>query len=249
MAVIWQTRAEGKTFQLRQAGGSLRLYTDGVFHTQWNPQRPLAGAVWDLLTLPMLHLPPENVQRVLVLGVGGGAVIRQLQTLCSPTAITGVELSPTHLQLARDHFGCDGPEVTLVEGDAIEWMKQYSGRPFDVIVEDIFCERDGFPERVIEADLTWVKTLCQHLTRKGALVMNFVSEAECRRSAAFSAPSLKRQFCARWRFSLPGYENQIGAFFRSKPSAEQYQQCLMQAYYQHPAMRRSKLDYQIQTDA
>jgi len=61
---------------VRSAGYSLRLYTDGVFHTQYNPGNPLTGHIWDLLMLPAFFYEPDTIKRVLVLGVGGVASIQ-----------------------------------------------------------------------------------------------------------------------------------------------------------------------------
>src|SRR5690606_3379912 len=117
MAIVWEKRVNKRLYQVRQAGESLRLYTDGTFHSQYNPRWPLNGSIWDLLILPALFCP-EKVQRVLVLGVGGGAVIRQLEQLVKPTTIVGIELDPVHIRVAREHFGLGKlPGVTLVEAD------------------------------------------------------------------------------------------------------------------------------------
>ena len=79
MSIVWEQVQGGTRYQVRRAGGSLRLYTNGVLHSQYNAARPLTGSVWDLLTVPAFLLAPGAVQRVLVLGIGGGAVIQQLR--------------------------------------------------------------------------------------------------------------------------------------------------------------------------
>ena len=52
MALLWERRVEGTLYQVRSAGRTRRLYTNGVFHSQYNPVRPVTGSVWDLLLLP-----------------------------------------------------------------------------------------------------------------------------------------------------------------------------------------------------
>ena len=97
MAVVWETVERGHHYQVRTAGRSVRLYKNDVFHSQWNESRPLSGGVWDLLFLPALFRPTGSVKRVLVLGVGGGAVIRQYLTLLPVEQIVGIELDPVHI--------------------------------------------------------------------------------------------------------------------------------------------------------
>ena len=58
----------GTRYEVRSHGASVRLYTNGVFHSQWNEGRPFAGGVWDCLSLPVLYRDPAAVRRVLVLG-------------------------------------------------------------------------------------------------------------------------------------------------------------------------------------
>ncbi len=45
---------------MRTAGKTLRLYTDGVFHSQFNPNHAVTGGVWDALMLPAFFYPAES---------------------------------------------------------------------------------------------------------------------------------------------------------------------------------------------
>gem|GEM_PF-4276042 len=58
----------------------------------------MSGGVWDLLFIPSLFLEAGAVKRVLLLGVGGGAVIRQYLTFMQIEKLVGVELDPMHLK-------------------------------------------------------------------------------------------------------------------------------------------------------
>ena len=42
MAILWQQTIDGNHYEVRTAGGSVRLYRNGVNHSQWNPKRPLS---------------------------------------------------------------------------------------------------------------------------------------------------------------------------------------------------------------
>src|SRR5262245_42256114 len=149
MAVIFSNRIAGVRYEVRTAGRSVRLYTKGAMHTQYHPVHKLTRGVWDLLALPALALP--RVQRVLLLGVGGGAVIHLLRHWCAGVEVTGVELNPVHLQLARRFFGLRLPDVKLVTGDARVFVEQYRGEPFDLVIEDLFGG-NGVPDRSFAAD-------------------------------------------------------------------------------------------------
>lgn len=245
MAVIWQKQVDGKRYEVRSAGETRRLYTDGVFHSQYNPKRMLTGNVWDLLSLPSFFLPAEQLRRALVLGVGGGAVIRQLRQWFPQIQITGVELDPTHLYIARRFFDLDDPAVTLIEADAISWMQTYDGPAFDLIVDDLFFEEAGEPCRAVAADKAWLTTLLAALTAHGMLVMNFISSRDLRNSGVFQHKSLQARFKGAYRFMTPLYENNIGVFLRQSQTLNQLRQRVMQIEKLQTEFSENRNKYQI----
>jgi hypothetical protein len=79
MAIIWAKCVSGVNYEVRSVENSLRLYTDGVFHSQYNSRQILTGHVWDLLLLPAFFYPKKKIKRILVMGVAGGAVLHMLR--------------------------------------------------------------------------------------------------------------------------------------------------------------------------
>ena len=107
MALVWKKKIRGANYEIRKAGNTTRLYTDGVFHSQFNPDNPITRSIWDLLMLPAYFYEPNTIKRILVLGVGGGSVIRLLHNYIQPDEITGIELNPVHVTIAKRFFGID----------------------------------------------------------------------------------------------------------------------------------------------
>ncbi len=243
MAILWSRKHQGKQYEVRSAGATRRLYTDGVFHSQFNPRRPVSGSVWDLLWLPALFYPRGAIRRVLVLGVGGGAVIRQLQHFLAPEHITGVELNPVHLQVAKRFFGVKG--VTLIQADARAWMKDYTGPPFDLIIDDLFGEEDGEPVRAIAADRVWAAQVIRQLNRGGLIVTNFVSPAELRASAYCKEAGISKKFSSIISCATPLYANAIGAFCRKPVKAEHLQGAMKSIVQMSKEVPRSRLNFQL----
>ena len=215
MAILWQKNLDGTRYEVRTAGKTRRLYTNGVFHSQFHPTRATTGGIWDLLMLPALFYPPKKIQRVLVLGVGGGAVIRQLHRFIEPAEIVGVELNPVHLEVAQRFFGVDKTMAQLHQADAIQWVRDYEGPKFDMIIEDLFGEEEGEPVRAVAADINWCRCLGKLLTREGMLVMNYIDLPEMRHSECLSRQNLSRTFKAAFQFTLPLYENVIVALLKT----------------------------------
>ncbi|MEN8169321.1 MAG: fused MFS/spermidine synthase [Pseudomonadota bacterium] len=245
MALLWSKQDGDTRYEVRSAGNTRRLYTNGVFHSQYNSRQPVTGSVWDLLLLPAFFLPPDTVRRVLVLGVGGGAVIRQLNHFFSPQQIVGVELNPVHLKVAREFFEVEQENVELYQDDARWWLKRYRGDPFDVIIDDIFTDADGEPQRAVAADGPWMRGLLKHLAPEGVLVCNFGSPQELSECACFWQPSIARRFEAVFQLTTPLYENAIGAFVRQPASSAVLRERLRDVPGLNPDHKSSKLNYRI----
>lgn len=214
MATIWHKTIQGVLYEVRSAGATRRLYTDGVFHSQYNPNQLLTGGIWDLLMLPALFYPREKIRHVLILGVGGGAVIRLFKTYVAPDSIIGVELNQQHLKLAQRFFGVKGKSVHLVQAEAVDWLQRYKGPAFDIVVDDLFTEHKGEPLRAVDLDGQWFSLINKNLSHHGVMVANTISTQELKHSAYMTNKSVSKQFPCAYRLSLPTYENTIAAFFK-----------------------------------
>lgn len=245
MAIEFDQHFQGRHYQVRSAGRTRRLYTDGVFHSQYNPSHGVTGSVWDLLFLPACFYNPDEIKRVLVLGVGGGAVIHMLNRFIAPESIVGVELSELHIQLAQRYFGLQYDNLELVRANAIDWVIDYVGEPFDLIIDDLYFEVAGQPQRAIAADASWFDVLMEHLSEQGALVMNFVSYREWRNSAWFSEPFVQEGFASVYQFATPTCHNAVVGFLRKDTETRMLRQNLKQTPLLNPERANCRLRYAI----
>jgi len=210
MSTLWETTRSGTHYSVRQAGGSVRLYSNGVFHSQWNKQRPFAGAVWDCLSLPCLYRPPQQCKRILLLGLGGGAGVRQLQTLVDFDFLQAIEIDSVHIQIARKWFGVSNRRIKITQADAIDWAFNYRGAGFDLIIDDLFGHSENEPQRAQPLNDVWVRRLRDALNKNGTLITNCISRSELVNAVPVFAAN---GFVQGYRWSLPEYENAIGVFF------------------------------------
>ncbi|SDK24607.1 spermidine synthase [Microbulbifer yueqingensis] len=221
MGLVWERCVGGRRYQVRRHGASVRLYTDGVFHSQWNSRDPLRGSLWELLLLPAFFRDSSEIRRVLVLGVGGGAVIRLLQRYVGPEQITGVDLDPVHLEVARSHFGAGGAGLVCEDAAAfVSRALQNGAGDYDLIVDDLFGEVGGEAQRTVSASPDWCRQLLRLLSPRGLVVANFGSRREMLASGWRSA-EVSGQLWGGWSAELPGYENCILATSRSPLSQRQ----------------------------
>ncbi len=244
MAILWQDERDGTRYEVRSAGASRRLYSNGVFHSQYNPGHAVTGSVWDLLALPAL-LVPGGVRRALVLGVGGGAAIHLLHRYLQAPAITGVELDPVHLRVAREHFGVSPAIATLHQGDAVAWLSGYRGPPFDYIIEDLFGEAGGEPVRAVAMDRGWMGLLSRNLSARGLLVANFAAPAELRSGAWCHDAVVRKALPHALQLSQPENDNVVAVFSRHTLAARALKPALDRQPQLAKARRQGQLAFVV----
>lgn len=205
------TTDDGSILSVRSAGKSMRLYRNGVFHTQWHPERPFDEAVWTLLAISGV-LAQRQPKRALLLGVAGGAVLHAWLKLFPNAQLTGVELCPDHLAVGQQWFGLDHPQIDLHCGDAQAWLAAYAGPAFDVIVEDCFDATNPNVERALALDPPWCRLLAQHLAPGGVLAVNAGGLGTLRQSGFVQDAALKKRFSNRSAVHVLDEMNRVGIF-------------------------------------
>lgn len=245
MAIIWSRRLSGVQYEVRSAGNSLRLYTDGVFHSQYNPGRLITGHVWDLLMLPAFFYPANKIKRVLVMGVAGGAVLHQLRHFVSPDEITGVELNKQHVSIGRRFFDLNKSPIKLIEADAVSWLENYQGEPFDMIIDDMFAEENGEPVPVKEASVEWFACMHRHLTHEGLIVRNFINRKALLRSAPIVDAQTHANFKSIFQFTSQYNENFVAAYLKVAASARQLRHRLCETPGLNPRLKTTRLRYSL----
>ena len=82
-----------------------------------------------------LAYPPET-SSVLIIGLGGGAVVQFLNRNFPEMRVDAVEIDPQVVAVARDYFGTtSGPRTRIFVGDGREYLQRASER-YDLIVLD-----------------------------------------------------------------------------------------------------------------
>lgn len=186
--------------KIGRKGRALRI--NGTFASWYEPGRPCTGSVWDALAAPLLLLPPARRRSVLILGLGGGSVARIVRALAPKAEIVGVELDPTVVSAAREHFDLDEIGVRIVEGDARRYIDR-TRRVFDAVLEDVFI---GSARTVRKPD--WLPEpglarAARRVARGGILVSNTIDET------AIVAAEMCRLYPATVGIEVEDYDNRI----------------------------------------
>src|SRR5262249_51187265 len=81
---------------------------------------------------------PREVKRVLILGLGGGAIPTYLGRFMPEVTIDSVELDPAVIDVAKKYFGMrDTSKSRLIDSDGRVFLKRRSDT-YDVIMVDAF---------------------------------------------------------------------------------------------------------------
>jgi spermidine synthase len=155
-----------------------------------------------------------------VLGLGGGSLVPALSRLVKPETLIGVESDPAHLEVAREFFQMADFGVEAVLADAREWVEQWSGAPFDLVIEDLFAPSNRNVTRGVPAEREWCRALTRLVAPGGSLVMNFGDWPEYRHSWA-ATNAAQRGWRRGFRLSTPDCHNAVVCWLRrSSSSAE-----------------------------
>ncbi len=129
---------------------------------------------------------------VLVLGMGGGTVIELLHSQFPNALITGVDIDPVIIDIAKKYFLTgDRTYLQLVTADARTYV-QKSTPAFDCIIIDIFIG-NAIPQFVkTNSFITYCK---QRLSPGGAICINYLQDREYREKS----DELNKALCSMFR--------------------------------------------------
>lgn len=139
--------------ELNLVDGRMILDTDDANYSYGSLQKILHRGLQELNF-------PSNIQRVLVLGLGGGSIVETIRVhFKSDAFIELVEIDPAMVSLANDIFKINQyANLRIVCADATQYVKE-SHAGFDLIVVDLFVNHT-IPEYFTQSDfLLQVKQL------------------------------------------------------------------------------------------
>lgn len=156
---------------------ALRFDGDGdAVQSLIDPQRPERLAMENLqyLMAILLFIPPPR--RILLLGIGGGALVHFLRHHYPQAVITGVEIDAVLLQRAQRELGLPAADDRLdyVIDDAADFIAR-SSETYDLIVTDIFTGPQS-PDWVIEP--AFLQAVRDRLSAEGGAAWNLLIASE-----------------------------------------------------------------------
>jgi spermidine synthase len=242
MPTVFRRDIGGTRYEVRSHGAVVRLYSDGVFHSAWNPRHGLTCRVWDMF-LVAAFATSRRPGRVLLLGTGGGTSLLQLRRFLNPAELIGVELDPVHIHVARRYFGVGDSVARLVEADATQWVPDWRGEKFDLVIEDLFGHRQGEPARAVPVDDDWAGALGRLLAPGGVLAVNFIAPKDLRASAL--AAGAGAGYAGAFQLRTASDANAVGVWSREAATPRQWRARVRAAPGLDERVRGCPLDYEI----
>ncbi|WP_310992358.1 spermidine synthase [Aequorivita marina] len=134
------------------------------------------GSLQKILEIGLTNVGLQSVENLLLLGMGGGSVIKSLrETFEYKNNIVAVEIDPEVIRLAKNEFGISASEkLQIVQEDAFEYVKTFNSsagteEKFQLIIIDLFIDLNVPP-------VFFEKEFCQNvsslLQKNGFIIFN-----------------------------------------------------------------------------
>lgn len=165
--LISKNRSEGNLIKVIERFGSLHLTING--RPQTNPQY---RANWRKLLTQCVQPASLTVSNILVLGLGGGDVIRVAQILWPAAHITAIEIDQEVIEVAKNYFDLRNTKsLKIICENAMDFLDKNRDK-FDVVIVDLY-EGDVVPS-FVDSDI-FISKIIESTNKNGFAVFNFAS--------------------------------------------------------------------------
>ncbi len=160
--------------QVVQVGSETQLVlNEGVgIHSIYDPNQLITNGPWDyFMVAPFFNNPPftpDRVRRVAVIGLGAGTGVRELTAAYGNIPIDGVEIDSTIVNLARQYFYMNEPNLRVVIQDGRYWLSTTSQK-YDIIAIDAY-QQPYIPFQLTTRE--FFQQVRDHLTPTGTVMIN-----------------------------------------------------------------------------
>lgn len=172
-------------------GELVRLISRQGTYSVYHPTRMFTGFSWDCLSLAGWFLP-QPPRRILLLGMGGGTVVRQCRFLYPQTEIHALEIDPQVVHLARRRFHLPRLRVRVVVGDAEEFVLNCKEQ-YDLVLDDVWRDDTEFVKSLF-GNPRYAPALDRCVARVGLYALNLWRHPPYKSEAPAAARVLHKYF-------------------------------------------------------
>ena len=189
--------------QVTEDENSINLSTNVAFGVQSRKMKSggMTGMYYDYaLAAPLMA---ENVEDVLILGLGTGTFAEQCLEYFPGCSVTGVEIDEKIVNISREYFGLP-EEVNAIVGDGRAWLTA-SDEQWDVIMVDAYQDIT-IPFQM--SSVEFFTEVYEHLKPGGVMVVNMSMRSESEGSMnEYLMDTIKSVFPCAWTVRVSGGTN------------------------------------------
>jgi predicted membrane-bound spermidine synthase len=209
---VYETESSYNYIQVVEGADGCRyllLNEGGAYHSIICPDDLTTLGPWDyFLIAPYFNPPPytpDQVESVALIGLAGGTMAHQYTEVYGPLPIDGIEIDPQVVQVGRDYFGMNQPNLNVIVADG-RYALARSEERYTVVGLDAY----RFP--YIPPHLTTVEFFQEvrdHLTDDGVVAINVGRAREDYRIVEAMQATLLRVFPSTYVIDVHGSLNAV----------------------------------------
>ena len=163
-------------------------------------------SVWSImLAAPYFNQHPAAPQSMAVIGLAAGTIPKQFTRVFGPLPIDGIELDPTILEVGRQYFALNEPNIHVLVGDGRYAFAGQTG-PYDIVTIDAY-KVPYIPWHLTTRE--FFAEVSHKLSETGVLAMNVGSVPGDRRLVDAVGTTLLSVFPTVHAIDVPGSLNTI----------------------------------------
>lgn len=133
----------------------------------------LALKIWVRPLKKVKKLKPE-VENILILGLGGGGIVKKIRSFWPDSKITGVEIDPIMIDLGKRYLDLNDEDLDIQKIDAMRFVGNSikEKKKYDVVLVDMYI-KDQVPKKFDNTE--FARSIKKILKNNGIAVFNRLS--------------------------------------------------------------------------
>jgi len=171
-----------------------------------DPNTVLTGWYWDyFLAAPYFNVgfTPNKLHRVGIIGLAGGTIAHQFTKVYGPVAIDGVEIDPTIVDVGRQYFGMNEPNLHVHVEDGRTYLATTQEK-YDVVAVDAY-QQPYIPFQLTTRE--FFTSIRSHLSAQGVVAINTGHTTHDFRLVQAFVNTMSQVFPSVYVFNVPGTFN------------------------------------------
>ena len=233
---IFETESAYNYIQVLDYNGThyLRLNDGQGIHSEYNPDTLEYGGPWQQFLVAPFFYPdrqPGDIRRIAIVGLAAGTTARQAAAVFPNVTIDGFEIDPKIVQVGRDYFGMNLPNLNIIIGDGRLGLEQ-SPQKYDLVCVDAY-RPPYIPPHLTTRE--FFQIAADHLNSNGALAINVGRAPGDRRLIDGLATTIGTICSSIYVMDLPNTFNSI-LYATLQPTSSQDLQSNLVAFMLHPGV-------------